>query len=60
MTILLAGDLTAAELQTLLQGLEIPDGQSARCWLDAPDGWALDYWRGWQGTVRWNQAAREP
>ncbi len=60
MTILLAGDLTSAELQALLAGLETPAGETARCWLDAPDGWALDYWQGWTASVQWNHASQAP
>lgn len=58
--LLKAGDLTLPDLQRLLAELTFPEAEQARCWLDAPDGWALDYWRGMNGIVRWNGAGRDP
>jgi hypothetical protein len=60
MTILRAGDLAPANLLRLLEDLSPPAGEKVRCWLDAPDGWALDYWRGPSKTVLWNSAGRDP
>lgn len=60
MTILRAGDLTPSELSELLQDLTPPAEEKVRCWLDAADGWALDYWTGPNGTVRWNGSGRDP
>jgi hypothetical protein len=59
-TILRAGDLTPAELLRLLEDLAMPAGEAVRCWLDAPDGWALDFWRGTTGNVSWNGTGRNP
>lgn len=56
--IIKAGDIAFTELPQLLQSSSIPT--EARCWLEAPDGWALDYWRGMEGTVSWNGAGRAP
>lgn len=50
MTILRAGDLAPPDLLRLLQELTPPAGVKVRCWLDAPDGWALDYWLGPTGS----------
>mgnify|MGYP000091367813 CR=1 FL=1 len=60
MTILRAADLAPPDLLRLLEGLAPPAGEKVRCWLDAPDGWALDYWHGPDGIVRWNGAGRDP
>lgn len=60
MTALRADDLTSPDLLRLLQELSPPAGEQVRCWLDAPDGWALDYWRGPDEIVRWNGAGRDP
>ncbi len=55
-----AGDLAPAEMLGLLAKLTYASEEPVRCWLDAFDGWALDYWPGSTGTVRWNGAGREP
>lgn len=60
MTLLRAGDLTPDYLLRLLEELTPPAGEKVRCWLDAPDGWALDYWPGANGIVRWNGAGWDP
>jgi hypothetical protein len=60
MTILKAGDLAPSELLRLLEELAPPPSEPVRCWLDAPDGWALDFWRNVAGTVCWNGAGRSP
>ena len=60
MTTLRASDLTPDDLLRLLEELVPPAGEKVRCWLDAPDGWALDYWPGPNGIVRWNGAGRDP
>jgi hypothetical protein len=59
-TTLRASDLTPDDLLRLLEELVPPAGEKVRCWLDAPDGWALDYWPGPNGIVRWNGAGRDP
>jgi hypothetical protein len=59
MTILRADDLAPSDLLHLLGELTFPAQEKVRCWLDAPDGWALDYWPGPAGRVRWNGAGRD-
>lgn len=60
MSTLRAGDLTGPELLQLLQELTPPSGERVRCWLEAPDGWSLDNWPGFNGNVHWNGAGRDP
>lgn len=60
MMTLRAADLTSEDLHHLLQELTLPSGEPVRCWLEAFDGWALDHWPGWKGSVRWNAAGRDP
>jgi hypothetical protein len=60
MTLLRAKDLKPAELRGLLADLTFPEDQPARGWLEAADGWSLDYWRGLGGKLRWYGAGRLP
>ncbi len=60
MPTLRAGDLTSAEMSALLADLKYSPDESTRCWLDAFDGWAFDYWPGTAGSVNWNGAGRGP
>jgi hypothetical protein len=53
-----SGDLSTGGLLELLQVIAFPAGETVRCYLAAPDGWAFDYWPGTEGNVRWNRAAR--
>ncbi len=55
-----AGDLARDDLLQTLGELRFPAGERPCCWLDAPDGWTLDDWRGPTGIVCWNTAGREP
>ncbi|NLX99908.1 MAG: hypothetical protein GXY83_27740 [Rhodopirellula sp.] len=61
MTVLLkAGDLTPGELIDLIGGAEIPADaeRPLRIWAEAPDAWALDFWRGLDGHLLWCAAHR--
>jgi hypothetical protein len=58
--ILRAGDLAPSEFLRLLEDLAFPANEVIRCWLDAPDGWALDVWPGLAGSVSWNSAGCSP
>jgi hypothetical protein len=60
MTVLRARDLTPSELQDLLTQLTFPAEEKVRCWLEAPDGWAFDFWPGMHGSVRWYYAGKLP
>jgi hypothetical protein len=57
--ILEAGDLTPDGLRKLLESVQPPDPEP-RLWLEGPDGWALDWWRGITGQVSWCGAGRGP
>lgn len=62
--ILKAADLTQEKFLALVKNLR-PDKPQVpgRIWLEAPDGWAFDWWE-WQaglaGKLRWCGAGREP
>ena len=63
-TFLKAADLTQDEFLTLIGNLHL-DADTSTChiWLEAPDGWALDWWNwesGLEGEIRWCQAGHEP
>lgn len=66
MTALLkAADLTQERFLNLIASLRQPDAGDfpARVWLEAPDGWALDWWDWGAGPERylhWCGAGREP
>lgn len=60
-----AADLTQEEFLDLIARLDQPDtgGSPGRIWLEAPDGWAFDWWKwhaGLEGNLRWCGAGREP
>lgn len=58
---LCAGDHTRDGLSELL-GAVTRDDESGplRCWIEAPDGWAFDWWPGTAGDFHWCGAARDP
>ncbi len=65
MAFLKAADLTQNSFLSLLENLRPPDADKSRghIWLEAPDGWALDWWdwqSGLNGDLRWCGAGREP
>jgi len=62
MAILKAGDLIRGELMELIQHLPWDGGaaEPARIWVEAADGWALDYWPAPGGTLGWCAAHRPP
>jgi hypothetical protein len=62
MAILKAGDLSREELIELLRQLQLGDDPAgnARIWVEAPDGWALDYWPAPDGSLPWCAAQRQP
>ncbi len=60
-----AADLTQEEFLDLITGLHQPgaDDSPGRIWLEAPDGWAFDWWywhAGPEGNLRWCCAGRGP
>lgn len=62
--ILKAADLTQEKFLALVKNLR-PDKPQVpgRIWLEAPDGWAFDWWEwpaGLAGKLRWCGAGREP
>ena len=63
MTALLkAADLTPEQFLDLMATLHQPDAAppTRRIWLEAPDGWAFDWWLGLEGQLHWCGAGREP
>lgn len=58
---LCAGDHTRDGLVELLRSVARDDESvPLRCWVEAPDGWAFDWWPGTGGDLRWCKAARNP
>ncbi len=57
--ILEAEVLTADHLRLLLGSIKPPEDRP-RLWLEGPDGWALDWWPGLAGMLRWCGSNREP
>lgn len=55
MAVLRASDLKLSELLSVLDLWK-----EGRIWLDAPDGWSLDYWPGLENKLLWYAAGREP
>ena len=60
-----AADLTQDRFLDLIANLRQPDADNfpARIWLEAPDGWALDWWdwrSGPAGNLHWCGAGRGP
>ena len=57
-----ASDLDRGRFLELVRGLHSRDSGSfpRRIWVDAPDGWAFDWWRGLEGEIEWCQSSREP
>ncbi len=47
-----ASEVTPDELAALLTNTRPPNGETAWCWLEAPDGWVLERWNGSEGNVR--------
>lgn len=62
MAILKAADLTPDGFLDLVATLEPPDTgiSPRRIWLEAADGWTLDWWRGLEQSIKWCGASREP
>ncbi len=59
--ILKAGDVGLDALEQLLAAAANAwTNYPVRVWLDAPDGWALDWWPGDRGQLRWYAAGRLP
>lgn len=57
--LLKAADLTPALFLDLIAKLPAVN-DSPRLWLEAPDGWAFDWWPGLEGKLHWCGAGREP
>ena len=57
-----ATDLTPEKFLDLLNDLghRGTDSPRQRIWMEAPDGWALDWWPGLEEKVRWCGAGRDP
>jgi len=59
--ILKCGDRTIQELLDLVDHLQRPDSApQLRCWIEAPDGWSFDWWRGLTAQITWYRAASLP
>ena len=58
-----AADLTQDTFLELIESLDFgADPSACYVWLEAPDGWTLDYWNWQSGTqeeLRWYGAGRE-
>ncbi len=56
-----AADLTREQLLDLLNDLghRGTDSPQQRVWMEAPDGWAFDWWCGLAGNLYWCGAGRE-
>lgn len=59
-TFLKAADLTPDQFLDLITNLNHKDASQQRIWLEAPDGWAFDWWRGLAGDLCWCGAGRDP
>ena len=58
-TFLKAADLTQALFLDLIA--KLPETKDPlRLWLEAPDGWAFDWWPGLKERLHWCRAGREP
>ena len=57
-----AADLTPDGFLNLVATLESPGTGASPCriWLEAADGWALDWWSGPEQKIKWCGAGREP
>ena len=65
MAFLKAADLTRDDFLSLIAHLRPPDADNlpGYIWLEAPDGWALDWWdwqSGLEDAFHWYGAGREP
>jgi hypothetical protein len=60
MSVLYANDLTSQEWQHLVAEFRWPSSERGYCWLEAPEGWALNHWPTDNGKVFWHQAGRLP
>ena len=60
--VLKAADLTPDGFPALVAALEPPDTSAIphRVWMEAADGWTLDWWSGPEGNIHWCGAGREP
>ncbi len=61
-TCLKASDLTQERFLEIVACLKKPtdDALRRRIWLEAADGWCLDWWDGLESNLRWCGAGREP
>ena len=61
-SILKAADLTPDGFLALVATLEPPNTGASlrRIWLEAADGWTLDWWAGLEQEIKWCGAGREP
>lgn len=55
-----AADIAPSELAELLSDAKPAAGETAWCWLEAPDAWALDKWPGLDGQITVQRAHRLP
>ena len=57
-----AADLTPNQFHDVVAELQLPTdgGDRGRIWLEAPDGWAFDWWRGIEHDFQWCGTGREP
>ena len=53
-------DLTPDQFLDLITNLDHDDTPQQRIWLEAPDGWAFNWWCGLAGDLCWCGAGREP
>ena len=59
--LLKAADLTPSSLLDLIKNLGPSAAEiSRRVWVEAPDGWAFDWWPGLAHDLNWCGAGREP
>ena len=56
-----AADKLPEELLPLITRLHCEENSPPiRCWIEAPDGWAFDWWLGGDSSLRWCAAGRLP
>ena len=57
-----AGDLPRDRFLSLLRVLGSRDSGACRrrIWIEAPGGWAFDWWRGLDGEIEWCRSGQEP
>ena len=57
--LLKAADLPQSAFLDLFDQITEPEA-SRRIWLEAPDGWAFDWWRSSADSLEWRGAGRQP